>query len=196
MKKCSHKNEDLNNVETRKKSQVVGKWFVRVSRAHFVSICHTSAPLHLKKPILISRNETIFSKIEDARGMSISDQILGKNTKQIHNLTRSLRKIAVSWQYYNKNKKAKFFKNNWYLLGKIKCNNYSELVKGNIELLRCGDIEANPGPKQSDNSTKVDSKIGGIITYNTRGIKEYFKIKRIFNSCAKKLIARPLTIFN
>ena len=71
----------------------------------------------------------------------------------------------------------------------MKASNKSTKVKSNTELLRCGDVESNPGPETS-------GELGKIVTYNVRGIKDYGKLKRILNLCAKLLKVNLFAIIN
>ncbi len=48
------------------------------------------------------------------------------------------------------------------------------------KLLRCGDVEANPGPPSNKQSLS-------IITYNSRGLKDRNKLKRLLNTCHRTL---------
>jgi len=75
------------------------------------------------------------------------------------------------------------------------------LVDRSKLILRCGDIEKNPGPVPGAVSGGA-VKDGGageqlnVLTYNVRGLKEYSKLKRILNKCAGKMKKLPNTIFN
>ena len=55
--------------------------------------------------------------------------------------------------------------------------------------MKCGDIESNPGPELILKPLKLE-----IISYNVRGLKEYSKLKRVLNSCAKLIRENKNTI--
>jgi exonuclease III len=197
MKKCSYKNEDLTNVESQEKSQVVGKGFVRVSRSLFVSIVNNVEIFRLKKLILILTVNHFSSVVSIARDIFNCPQIL-ENGKQTWSLQLTIPlEFTVLWQYFQNNRIKRNFISNFprnYSYNKSFITKTKRKLKPN--LLRCGDVEANPGPAEVNVSNNNSGKIGKVITYNTRGIKEYYKIKRIFNSCAKLMLLNPLAIFN
>jgi len=194
MKKCSPKNEELKNVEALIKSQVVGKWFVKVPRTGTVSIILIIYRNHPKKSNLKCMSYQIFIRLVIARVPQFLVQILvKKKDHQVKNFVL-FGKISNCWQDLDQNKNFKtmfkFFKNTLISFNSstISLKKYLRF-KTNKELLKCGDIEANPGPMDTGST-------GKIITYNVRGIKEYSKLKRILNLCAKVLKSNPLTVIN
>ena len=197
MKKSSRKNEDLTNVEAFEKSQVVGLWFVRVSRVRTVSIRFNSC-VFCTKFVFFKTFEYVSSKVrKNARLNAVSPQILVNYQEHDCKITilwknlptyGTLVKILIKTNDPNIPKKIFFFQQ--YI-----CKFINLTTKSSIELLRCGDIESNPGPGGAGEKFEK-SKNGKIVTYNVRGIKEYSKLKRILNSCAGLIKSNPLTIIN
>jgi hypothetical protein len=59
------------------------------------------------------------------------------------------------------------------------------------KLLQSGDVEVNPGPNQRITpGSSVEIK---IATYNARGLKDKFKLKRVLNKCCNLLKENPDT---
>jgi len=193
----SFKNEDHNNVEALKKSTVVGKGFVKVPRRPTVSIVNKTAfylTIISILIIIISRN---FGEERNAATLVKIHQNLGE--KSFSN-KRCLGNFENRWQYFrfknvNRTEERKvtiLFK--FFFKSKLKIT--KKKIRGkNLLLIKCGDIELNPGPDIPLQTNKTDSK-GKILTYNVRGLKDYNKLKRILNSCSKLISLNRNTVIN
>ena len=190
MKNRSLENEVSRNVGSSKKSTVVGKGFVNVSSRQSVSIVPKCFIFIVFFTILNSCLSTFTGKTGYASVSSEKYQNLGKYNKVC---SSDLGKFKSSWQYYysenvNKNKTKKFLEINNLVYYKsrlkYKRSKKRKRSKTNWRLILSGDIELNPGPPGRGHNEQNDVT-GKILTYNVRGMKEYAKAKRIFNTCAK-----------
>jgi exonuclease III len=190
MKKCSEKNEVLINVGITKKSQVVKKWFVKVPRSCLVSIRSISIVKHRKKCLFRIVSTINFFQINNARFCKQKDQYFGEKCLDIQFLIDNLWEKLNFWHYGNSNEnKQKKIKFKYFSkLGKeiVKCVNGKNIID---DLLRCGDVEPNPGPSQK-------GEVGKMVTYNVRGIKEYGKLKRVLNLSANLIKLNRYAIIN
>jgi len=193
----------IQDVTTKRKSHVVGKGFLRLSRGSFVSI---KAEKVITSSKLSFKND-IFSIIRQREGKT---RVIDKKVQNLGNFLRNNNKIweKFSWirHYCVTNKTV----NKTHRISSEKLNSdYGNLLgrpsfaksKGNNKilrdcqyrsrlLLRSGDVESNPGPHRYEKNPIK------ICSFNVRGLKEYSKLKRVLNKCAGILKNNNNTIFN
>ena len=196
MKNRSSKNEENHHVTLSEKYKDVGIGFVRLSGTVSVSIVSyfhkiVGKNAFLKKKILDQK-----VKLGNARCIYVLNQNLGNllffTPSKNYNVlllrhSRKINKQKRSSSNFSKRTSKKEFKFNDFNLKKG-CNRFNTIKtklinhgkKEQLILLKCGDIERNPGPVNCQKSISMQ-----VITYNVRGLKEYSKLKRVLNSCAK-----------
>ena len=184
MKNHSVENVEIHHVTSSEKSWGVGKRFVRLPRTVTVSIVSYFHRLYVTNVFLsYSKNE----ESKYARCYYTIHQFLGRFVIFNINSLENFCVLRHSRHVNNQSKSKKYFST---IISQYFTNSSDNRINiigfnqnhGRKEaklLLRCGDIESNPGPSKGINLMNLE-----VLSYNVRGLKEYSKLKRVLNSCS------------
>ncbi len=189
MKNLRKRKCEILNVTGSKNCKVVGNGYMKSSRTSTVSIEASIVPI-LSQNVIKNLSLSIFcSQTKNARYNLFCYQIIFVATQQ---RVLFFFEIHTLRHYPKVNKKLK---NENFQLPSQCLSFLKVLLKDSINrktlLLRCGDVEVNPGLKNNSGD-----EILVINTLNVRGLKEFLKLKRILNKCSGIMKTNKNVIFN